>query len=90
MRSRRARVSHAHSPISTRSLLSLCRLPPDPNLQEGDPPAHIIPYAARGGEDFLKKRSRDVHIEGARMETAFRSYFYRDGARGTNRSGHSS
>ena len=54
------------------------QLPPDPNLQEGDPPAHIIPYAARGGEEFLQKRSRDVHIEGARMEAAFRSYFYRD------------
>merc|ERR1711974_332788 len=51
---------------------------PSSLLVEGDPPAHTIPYEARGGEAALLRRSRDVHIEGARMEAGFRSLFHRD------------
>lgn len=54
------------------------RIEPNPMLVEGDPPAHIIPCQPRGGEEFLWKRARDVHVEGAKMEAAFRSLFYRD------------
>ena len=55
-----------------------CLLPPDPNLSEGEPAAHTIPYKVRGGEEGLFRRARDLHIEGARIEAAFRSLFYRD------------
>ena len=54
------------------------RLPPDPNLSEGEPAAHTIPFKARGGEEGLRRRARDLHVEGARIEAAFRSIFYRD------------
>jgi len=52
------------------------RIEPNPMLVEGYPAAHVIP--SRGGESSLWKRAREVHIEGARMEAAFRSLFYRD------------
>jgi len=77
--STRARARETAEVIASRLPAGRFRVvPPDPNLGEGDPPAHIIPYAARGGEDFLLKRRRDVHVEGARLEAAFRSLFYRD------------
>lgn len=49
------------------------RLPPDPNLAEGWPLAHRIPFPQGAPED----ESRMVHVEGARIEAAFRSLFYR-------------
>jgi len=54
------------------------RIEPNPLFVEGVPPAHTIPYMARGGEEYLWGRARDLHIEGAKMEAAFRSLFYRD------------
>ena len=45
------------------------RLPPDPNLAEGCPMAHDVPY---GWAEL-----DGVHVEGARIEAAFRRYFYR-------------
>jgi len=44
------------------------RLPPNPNLSEGSP-AHNIP------KPYMKPKS--VHVDGARIEAAFRSLFYR-------------
>eukprot|EP00930_Biecheleria_cincta_P028125 TRINITY_DN1960_c4_g1_i1.p1 TRINITY_DN1960_c4_g1~~TRINITY_DN1960_c4_g1_i1.p1 ORF type:complete len:412 (-),score=35.21 TRINITY_DN1960_c4_g1_i1:89-1261(-) len=64
--------------IASRLPSHVIRCAPDPNLSEGEPSAHIIPYMGRGGEEALEKRSRDVHVDGARLEAAFRSYFYRD------------
>lgn len=64
--------------IASRLPSHVLRLEPNSMLVEGDPPAHIIPYRGRGGEEFLEDRARDVHIEGAKMEAAFRSLFYRD------------
>ena len=49
------------------------RLTPDPNLAEGWPLAHRIPFP----EGVPQEESRDVHIEGARIEAAFRGLFYR-------------
>ena len=49
------------------------RYPPDRNLAEGWPLAHRIPYPKGAPED----ESRLVHVEGARIEAAYRSLFYR-------------
>jgi len=47
-------------------------------LVENTPAAHRVPFVAYGGEEFLSRKARDVHIEGAMTEAAFRSLFYRD------------
>eukprot|EP00416_Gambierdiscus_australes_P017898 CAMPEP_0171066048 /NCGR_PEP_ID=MMETSP0766_2-20121228/7198_1 /TAXON_ID=439317 /ORGANISM="Gambierdiscus australes, Strain CAWD 149" /LENGTH=370 /DNA_ID=CAMNT_0011522199 /DNA_START=45 /DNA_END=1154 /DNA_ORIENTATION=+ len=73
-----ARAQETADHIASRLPPHVRRLEPNPMLVEGEPPAHIIPYAERGGEEFICDRARDVHIEGARMEAAFRSLFYRD------------
>ena len=49
------------------------RLAPDPNLAEGYPPAHRIPYS----KGALADGAREVHVEGARMEAAYRALVYR-------------
>ena len=49
------------------------RLPPDPNLAEGWPLAHRIPFP----DGAPQAEARDVHVEGARIEAAFRALFYR-------------
>lgn len=56
-----------HLPSSVR------RLPPDPNLAEGWPLAHRIPFP----QGAPQEESRLVHVEGARIEAAFRGLFYR-------------
>lgn len=53
--------------------LHVRRLTPDPNLAEGWPAAHRIPFPKGAPE----REARDVHVEGARIEAAFRSLFYR-------------
>lgn len=63
--------------IASRLPAHVPRLPPDANLAEGDP-AHTVPFEGRGGVEGLRRRSRHVHVEGARIEAAFRSLFYRD------------
>jgi len=47
------------------------RLPPDANLKEGFP-AHRIPTA-----NMYPGEAEAVHVEGGRIEAAFRQYFYR-------------
>lgn len=80
----RIHVSTLERAKETADIIASClpahvrRVEPNPMIVEGDPPVHILPSQDRGGEEFLWKRARDVHIEGAKMEAAFRSIFYRD------------
>ena len=55
--------------IASRLPSHVQRLPPDPNLAEGCPMAHDVPHGWAEPDG--------VHVEGARIEAAFRRLFYR-------------
>lgn len=68
-----ARARETCDVIASHLPSNIRRLPPDPNLAEGWPLAHRIPYP----EGAPQSEARSVHVEGARIEAAFRSLFYR-------------